>query len=446
MARPTLPTTGATSWDTILNNAINAVSDQADIGAAGIFTKARATRALVFAVDFPAALRPSATDTGTSVWVCDGTADDVEINAAIATVSASNTTGRGTNGGTVQLAGRAFPLAAPVKVRAQTQLRGEGMHQTFLKPTWSSTAGDPKVGAIELDSTTLQHAAVSDLGIDGNWTFEGSGIYFAVGDSSAWDSELRISNIYVMGVRGQGVRLVAVSPNYKLRGLSVDNLYCRDTGLNGLYTTSVDSHYYRVDVGSSGSYAAANLAAYNSLNNDTGTSARTTDTASLAAGIYSAGANNKFVTCKAWYSDGYGFAIRHGSRNQFVGCESQDNFNDGFYSSSSATMYTGCMADSNGYGWTGSAYNGSGSGFRIGGSATLSACMAFDKLESGRAGTGSPRPAQQIYGINIAAAVNVMGDLMTSQNATASYGGSTPANGAINSGGNALRVLDTATP
>ncbi|MDD5081785.1 MAG: glycosyl hydrolase family 28-related protein [Dehalococcoidales bacterium] len=78
--------------------------------------------AYVIANDAPAAIKTWATilqTAGFPVWGCDGTADDVQIQAAITAAAAGN-------GGIVQLSDGRFTLSAPLVLASNVWLRGNG--------------------------------------------------------------------------------------------------------------------------------------------------------------------------------------------------------------------------------------------------------------------------------------------------------------------------------
>lgn len=81
---------------------------------------ARSALAVVYASTVPSGVKPSATDAAQFVWVCDGTADDVEINAALSAIAAQ---GRGK----VQLVGNLFSISATIAMQTGVWLSGEGM-------------------------------------------------------------------------------------------------------------------------------------------------------------------------------------------------------------------------------------------------------------------------------------------------------------------------------
>lgn len=320
---------------------------------------------VVAANDAPVAVKASAD------YVCDGVADEVEINQAIAALS-SDVIGLGTQGGSVLLWGKLFNTAAAIKIRSQVTLRGQGQWATTIKPATTYQPGATG-GVIELYSGNTQYATVMDLTIHGNgWAGSASscGIYFSQGTGTEWDGANRIMNLYVYATGSHGIRLINGTGG-RGRAYYLSNIRITDSGTTadatacGLWLDSlVDSFFFGIDVGSS-----------------------------AAHGIRVDGANNRFIGCKAWFSgslgaavhDGCGFYVRN-VRNQFSGCEAQDNFGDGFYVSSVDNTLTGCCADSNGYNKNGGAGTGgwTGSGFYILTSRLTLQGNAFDKNEGSR--------------------------------------------------------------
>jgi len=321
---------------------------------------------VVAANDAPTAVKASAD------YVCDGTADEVQINQAIAAI-ASDTISLGSQGGTVLLWGEQFNTAGAILIRSQVTVKGLGQFSTIIRPVNSYRPGE-NGGVIELFSADTQYTTVTDLGIHGNgWGASDSdccGIYYFQGAGTQYDAAHRIINMYIYATSRHGIRLRGGSGS-RGRASYVSNIRIIEAGTAqhsdacGLWLDShVDSFFFAIDVGTSASH-----------------------------GFRINGANNRFVGCKGWFSgslgssnhDGSGFYVS-GVRNQFVGCESQDNYGDGFFIGSPDNTLSGCVADSNGYnrnggngtgGWTGSGYYVNTSRMTLQGN-------AFDKTESGR--------------------------------------------------------------
>lgn len=327
-------------------------------------------------------------------YVCDGSSDEVEINLAIAAI-ASDTISLGTQGGTVLLWGTNFSVAGPILMRSQVTLEGVGQWATVVKPVGSYRPGSTG-GVIQLYSPNSQYTTVRNLAIHGNASAGAlcCGIYYAQGVGQEYDASHRMMDMYIYATGWHGISLVATGVgNERNRGMYLSNIRIIDAGTTvsptacGLNIESPDSFFIGVDVGSSASH-----------------------------GIRVAGSNNRFVSCKAWYSgslatavhQGCGFYMSTGGRNEFSGCEAQDNYGDGFYVGGGFQTLSSCMADSNGYnrgGGAGAGVGWTGSGFYVSGWTTIQG-IALDKNEAGR-GIYQKYAVESAYG-NIKVIINVV--------------------------------------
>lgn len=208
---------------------------------------------VVAANDAPAAVKAAAD------YVCDGSADEVQINQAIADV-ASDTISLGTQGGTVLLWGKRFDVAGAVLMRSQVTLRGLGQFSTILRPATSYKPGETG-GVIELYSPDSQYTTVTDLGIHGNgWGVNDAsccGIYYHQGAGTQYDASHRILNMYIYATAHHGIRLRGGS-GARSRATYVSNVRIIEAGTNitpsacGLWVDShVDSFFIGIDIGTS---------------------------------------------------------------------------------------------------------------------------------------------------------------------------------------------------
>jgi hypothetical protein len=108
--------------------------------------------------------------------------------------------------------------------------------------------------------------------------------------------------------------------------------------------------------------------------------------------------NDHFHACKAWYCRGVGWFV-NGSRNTFVGCESQDTASHGWRIEQARNTFTACSADTAAMADVGGT-PGNADGFSITPDRELSlvGCSAFDRRPGGIA-------AQQRYGFDVPAAL-----------------------------------------
>lgn len=324
-------------------------------------------------------------------YVCDGTADEVEINSALADC-AVETLNLGGNGGTVLLVGRKFTCAAAVEIRSQTNLVGAyGPMATFIQ---NAVGFDPGAtgGLIQLDTTSTQYATVRNLGVrrQSGQSYNGCGIYINEGTGQEYDAAIKLIDLYVYGVGSHGIRLENNSGG-RLRSCVLQNVRVIAASGNGIYLNCPDTFLNHVDVGDC-----------------------------TGDGFYIEGANNQFTNCKAWYSDGNGFNIISGARdNQFTSCVAQDNNLHGFKISGQRATLSACCADSNGYpSDTGSGFFIESSGFNVHGTSS-------DKNEGARG-------ISQQYGVQFSGTPKGMCNVMTWQNAVAASTGATASGSVIN--------------
>lgn len=158
--------------------------------------------AVVFASDAPAMDRFMARAMkgvyGDRVQICDGTADQVEINAALASDDA---------GPTVEMRGPTFHIAAPVVVQyTYSTLRGQGW-ETELE-----AATNLNDNIIELDqSAALYNVTVRDMRIDGNkdnQSDNGTGLDFTNSQMGHFEN-LKITNCKTYGIKADSMALGA---------------------------------------------------------------------------------------------------------------------------------------------------------------------------------------------------------------------------------------------
>lgn len=129
------------------------------VGASGIHYSPTVTRVVVAATDAPASWKSVAR------YRCDGTADDVQINAAIQSLNHDPTVGR--IGGVVELSPGTFTIAAPINIDLSwLTLKGQGCYITMVK------AGTYSGDGIRFTQTSYCSGWVHlrDFGLYGNST------------------------------------------------------------------------------------------------------------------------------------------------------------------------------------------------------------------------------------------------------------------------------------
>lgn len=146
-------------------------------------------------------------DTTDADYICDGTADEAEINTAITACSAAG-------GGTVKLMGGTFNTSATaISMATGVSLVGQG-NLTILKRTANSQS-------IIINGAATNNIRIADMTIDGN---TGSGTY-AIDLSLALSTNVTISNVSCVAI-GAGM-------NLKVQLSKVSNCYFSESTAGG---------------------------------------------------------------------------------------------------------------------------------------------------------------------------------------------------------------------
>lgn len=283
---------------------------------------------------------------------CDGSSDDVQIQAALTRL-------RDGGGGSLALTSGTFLVDAPIRLVGRTTLLGQG-RGTVVKaaPTFQGTA--LLIGSYTGAGAPLDLLAVTDLVLDGS-KFQGvscGGIRIDIASKTGFlhgspDANTAIRHVLVNRCSGHGVHLLGTFN----RAARITGVRAWDNGGDGFRIETPDGNLTDCDAGSSD-----------------------------GAGFRILSANNLLSGCKGWFSDDSGFVI-DAVRCAFTNCSAQDNALHGFDLQSGIHTLTGCHADSNsflGFG-TPDAHAGLYDGFHIDGSSVImSACLAYDKNEGGR--------------------------------------------------------------
>lgn len=355
--------------------------------------------AVVFASGYPTSLKSPA---GTYVFHCDGTADQVEINAAIDAVTAAG-------GGDVYLCGPLFRITAPIQITSGLWLHGQG-------PMTELRANASFEDAIIKNKTVDDHMTViSDLFINGagqavhGILLDNTGGDLGGKPTSSPDAAHWIRNLFIRApgsssFPGHGIILRGNNN----RASKVESCRIQDVSGVGVWVNGAsDHHLQNVEVGASGVRSPA---------------MSTSPTGPIGQGFYVDGGNSMLTQCKAFYSRHDGFLVRS-ARTQLTGCQAQDNYGYGFNSSGGKGIFSGCVADSNGQG---EGANGMGvAGFRLNGpNQVVSGCSAFDR---------GGQSWKQEYGFHVQAGfVNSYLHGVTYGNGTASILGSPNASNDVN--------------
>lgn len=248
-------------------------------------------------------------------YVCDGTADDVQINAAIEVASPTQANDAGQGGtdravaggqqrGHVILTGGEFKCSNSILLRTGVWLQGSGP-LTFVREiniTASTGSGTPT--ALVKNYDTYTHlTAISDMTLYGNLGSggPGHGIYLESGsDLDSYpntdpDSYARIERMFIhyfSNTAGRNGIHIAGAPNG--RGIFIDNCAIRNHDNAGIYIDAPDGCVQNCNIGG-GEY-----------------------------GVVAAGGNYRFTNIKAWYADTAGFRFEN-TRTVATCLEAQDN-------------------------------------------------------------------------------------------------------------------------
>lgn len=372
----TLPTIGGNvgSWGGILNPLLLGL-DSRITSLEGSSVANRGVTAIVYGSTFPAALKPAATNSSAYVWVCDGTGDEVEINAAIAAVNALGA-------GMVMLCGEFFSIANPILMRTGVYLRGESIG-CEVKAAASMSAMVMLYDDGHSGGTTTHATEISHMFLNGNSIGGVDGIYYNnYGASQAFnsqpntnpDSVHRIHDLFIryMGdatTAGHGIILW----DYSIRASFVYNIRIQTVTGCGVIDGAADSHFHNVEVGSAGSGGPT----WSEGSSPSGANP-TFDAVGMGFAVYSG--NSMFSDCKAWYARGHGFYCKTQSI-QFSNCQAQDCYRDGFKDTGGRNTYANCEADSNNQANGAGNVNGTTyAGFRFSGSSVQAiGCLSFDR-------------------------------------------------------------------
>ena len=346
MAR--LPNPGADNdnWGTLLNEYLR-VAHNAD----GTHRpQPAATSIFVAAVDAPDILKQVAH------FVCDGTDDQVEINAALAML--------GTVGGQVQLSAGTFQCSGPVQMRPRTALVGQGRATVLLaQGTWNAYDGTVLGAVIEPLNSGVDRTQIAHLSIDGNRYNDGAdvqGIYYNITDNSNFiitpDAVHRFHDLSIVKTLRHAVHL----KGSEMRGNQLSRIRVftagkpGETEAHGFYLECPDLFVEGCDAGGCSGY-----------------------------GFSVQGANHHYSNCKAWYADLSGWRIQ-AVRGVYSTCVAQDNRQHGFHISAGPNSLSACHADSNS--WASAAPTADYDGFYLawGDHIQLIGCSAYDKNEGNR--------------------------------------------------------------
>lgn len=268
-------------------------------------------------------------------YVCDGTNDEVQINAALVDAAALNSRGGPVGGdqrGCVELSGGEFTISGSLLMYSGTWLRGQGALTRLKASSLTASTGSGTDPAIIKKATADEHLIrVSHLWLDGNGTSGGStshGIYFegnggtsrgGYPDSNP-DTDHWIDNCWIHSFSGAGTTrhgiLVQTSTGTAVeRGGIISNCQIRFCSGDGVSIVAAsDWRVIACHIGTMTRY-----------------------------GVRCSGGNTEVVNTKAYFCDTVGFYASSG-RCMFTGCVSQDN-EIGFFFDGAPTMASSLIAD-----------------------------------------------------------------------------------------------------
>jgi hypothetical protein len=274
-----------------------AISDK--VVAAGITDSTVIGRAVVTAVDAPAARRATGTidfyDVRQFGAKCDGTTDDTAAwAAAVTAVSAAG-------GGLIWWRGDS--VVTQIALKAKVGMCGLGTNVSRIVHKVGRAAGQHCITLTEADA---RHVVLRDFNLHGNRSSQtglANGIHFNNSTSASSGHCHMIRNVRVESVAGTGIYM-----GYNMRGSLIDNVnayFCDEYGMH--LASFSDNSVQNVDIGQSGSH-----------------------------GLYIQDSwNVRFGNIKCWYSGrltgtGAGMYQRGGGINIFSNIATQENKGHGF--------------------------------------------------------------------------------------------------------------------
>jgi hypothetical protein len=377
-----------------------------------------------------------------AAYVCDGTDDHVEIQAAIDAF--------GTLGGVVRLAPGNYTIGASIELKSRTGLEGPNWRsarlvaKTNLNAPVVKTHRSTDAGATDPNA---QWCSLRKVYIDGNKTNQAppattvstqlnqGGLSLVVTDGSAFpagvqwlvlgraNSNLEIAyvtsrsgNTFTLGARGRigtgdYTHAVGVTVSLYCPAVfhAVDPLWSEPAADDDFDTHFVMDNCYITDSEDDG-FAAEGRAVHYLLNGEIDKAGLRGMSPSADTWVvnWNIGLSSRegavvqnamrYINVACFYSGndhptlGAGFRIRGAGPKSLVACKAQDNKGNGFwFNGSSQTSLMGCLADSNGVQW-----NGTGTspyaGYVFDGTCTanvLEGCQALERKDS--AGSVSPQ-------------------------------------------------------
>jgi hypothetical protein len=265
-------------------------------------------------------------------YVCDGTADEVQINSALTDAAALNSRGGPVGAeqrGTVELSGGEFNIANSILMWSGTRLKGQGILTRLLANSLTASTGSGTDPAVIKKATADEHLIkVDNMWLAGNFAsgggchaiyFEGNGSASRSGypdsnpDTDHWFDSLFI-NGFTTGTR-HGIYLSTSTGTAVERGSIISNVQMRNCSGDGISIVAAsDVRVLGGHIGGSGRY-----------------------------GIRASGGNTEVSGLKCFFCNDTGFYASSG-RCIFTHCISQD-CSRGFFFDGAPTVASSLMVD-----------------------------------------------------------------------------------------------------
>jgi len=346
--------------------------------------------AVVYSSDLPASLKRVSADNA-YVWQCDGTGDEVQINAAINAVQATGQTSSQAptgGGGSVLLAGNNFNIANPIQLQSWVDLGGAfGRAGTHI----NASSGFTGSHMIQDAQTYTEITTLHDLYLDGqNNGTALAGVYRSSQTAQTpftySDPKHIMRDLWIINMTGAGIAFGTSVRSTLLRDCHIG--LCDGWGIDG--SGLIDSTCSGIELEGNG-------------------------TAGTSGGIQATGGSTNYSNCRVYNSHGYGIS-GGAARISFDNVVAIDSSYHNWYITAGKIAMSGCHYDSAGYG----SANGTYHGFYISSALTdiqAYGCTSYDR-------NGSPHQGYGVY-INGTAPTYSRLYVQTYGNYTGSFGGTT---------------------
>ncbi len=247
-------------------------------------------------------------------YTCDGTADDVQIQAAIDALDA--------DGGEVALSEGTFTISSSIVIAQDSGqfivLSGVGLATIITR------ANSMNADAIQITGSYIKNGEVKDMYLLGNKANNTSGHGIYIGATSGWyDSQFRFADLFIEYFDEDGF---SVDPAFYANELRITNVYSHRNDGSGFLIWGADSKVINSIAGNNSQH-----------------------------GFEIRNGNGQYTNCKAYGSNYtladtsstfYNFAVL-AHRVQLVNCQAQDGWASGFYLGGTDALMSGCQADTN---------------------------------------------------------------------------------------------------